>query len=120
MKLRYSSATINRTRKLHHNTINEESDEKDHSLRKPLVTTKFVQWSSRRFAQPVMINKNKLQDVESSAYYEREWRHIRYVLLIMFDSRQYQEFWMPTSRAGTLKVALWEFCAFTARNDTFL
>lgn len=71
-----STATINRTRKLHHNTINEETDEKEHSSRKPLVSTQFVQWSSKRFAQPVMM-KNKLEDIESSAHYEREWRHIR-------------------------------------------
>lgn len=69
------------TRKLHQNTINEE-DDKDSHLRRPmstpLVTTNFVEWSCKRFAQPVNA-KNKLEDIESGLFYEREWRYLRYV-----------------------------------------
>jgi len=42
--------------------------------RKSLVTTQFVDWSCKYFAQPVMkfLEDN---DVESNLHYEREWRY---------------------------------------------
>lgn len=70
------STTINRTRRIHRNVINEESEDKVQFCRKPLVSTKFVEWSSRRFAQSN--SREKLfKDKESTPFYERDWRHSR-------------------------------------------
>jgi hypothetical protein len=54
--------------------ISEEENDIN-SSHKPLVTTQFVDWSSKYFAQPVMkfLEDN---DVESSLHYEREWRYL--------------------------------------------
>lgn len=55
--------------------IAEETEDREQSLRKPLVTTRFVEWSCKKFAQPMM--KDKAEDVESATYYEKEWRYLR-------------------------------------------
>ncbi|PNF16965.1 Regulatory-associated protein of mTOR [Cryptotermes secundus] len=70
-----SSHLTTRTRKIMPNTISEEENDTN-SNRKPLVTTQFVDWSCKYFAQPVMkfLEDN---DVESSIHYEREWRYQR-------------------------------------------
>ncbi|CAG2054634.1 unnamed protein product, partial [Timema podura] len=51
--------------------ISEEADDTC-GVKQPLVTTQFVEWSCKYFAQPVMkfLEDN---DIESSLYYEREW-----------------------------------------------
>lgn len=54
------------------NTINEESDESS-TVKKPLVSTQFVEWSSKYFAQPIM-GVHDENDLESKSYYEKEWR----------------------------------------------
>lgn len=79
----YRSTLPSRSRRLHHHTITEETDDRDHGLKRPspLVTTQFVEWSCKRFAQPVNA-KDKLKDVESTAYHEREWRFLRLVFKI--------------------------------------
>ncbi|KAJ8928348.1 hypothetical protein NQ314_019078 [Rhamnusium bicolor] len=64
-------ALAKRARKIHRNTVNEESEEK---VRQPLVDTKFIEWSSKRFAQS---NKRQKGDTESSFHYERDWRQTR-------------------------------------------
>jgi hypothetical protein len=53
--------------------ISEEENDIN-SGRKSLVTTQFVDWSCKYFAQPVMkfLEDN---DVESNLHYEREWRY---------------------------------------------
>lgn len=55
--------------------IAEETDDKEQNLRKPLVTTHFVEWSCKKFAQPMM--RSKIEDIESMGYYEKEWRYLR-------------------------------------------
>lgn len=67
------SSTLNRRRI--QQRIAEESEDKEHSLRKPLVTTQFVEWSCKKFAQPMM--NSKIEDVESTGHYEKEWRYLR-------------------------------------------
>ncbi|KAK5640922.1 hypothetical protein RI129_009469 [Pyrocoelia pectoralis] len=70
------SAMNNRARKKQSgSTIGEEIDSKDNGLRKPLVTTEFVPWASKFFAQPLMQDTHL--DVESQVFYEREWRFER-------------------------------------------
>ncbi|XP_018566383.1 regulatory-associated protein of mTOR isoform X2 [Anoplophora glabripennis] len=65
-----------RSRRMHRNTLNENNDDKLQFCRKPLVHTKFVEWSSKRFAQSN--KKDKVtKDPESSHFYERDWRHTR-------------------------------------------
>lgn len=64
-----------RARKIHPQIINEESEDKV-KLRKPLVNTKFIEWSVKRFAQPVKRRRGN-DDVESNSYYEKEWRFAR-------------------------------------------
>jgi len=54
-----------------HTTISEESE--DSGSRKPLVTTQFVPWSCRYFAQQVM-NKPTKVDMHSQDYFDKEWR----------------------------------------------
>ncbi|EFA08847.1 regulatory-associated protein of mTOR isoform X1 [Tribolium castaneum] len=62
-----------RGRKIHPNIINEETDMKI-KQRKALVSTKFIEWSCKRFAQ----SKRKSGfDVESPQFYERDWRYTR-------------------------------------------
>jgi len=53
--------------------ISEEENDIN-SGHKSLVTTQFVDWSCKYFAQPVMkfLEDN---DVESNLHYEREWRY---------------------------------------------
>ncbi|XP_072382819.1 regulatory-associated protein of mTOR [Diabrotica undecimpunctata] len=70
------STIVSRTRKLHRNVISEESEDKMQFCRKPLVNTKFVEWSSKRFAQSNKKEKN-FRDKECTSYYERDWRHSR-------------------------------------------
>lgn len=64
--------------------ISEEENDAN-SSRKPLVTTQFVDWSCKYFAQPVMkfLEDN---DVESSLHYEREWRYLGYMNIWFFCS----------------------------------
>lgn len=57
--------------------IAEESEDKEPNLRKPLVNTQFVEWSCKKFAQPMM--KSPYEDVESVGYFEKEWRYLRYL-----------------------------------------
>lgn len=80
----FRSALVNRTRKIHHNTINEETEEKDGVARKPLVTTQFVAWASKFFAQPIM-KDTQILDVESQIYYEKEWRFERLLFLALIE-----------------------------------
>ncbi|KAG5869942.1 hypothetical protein JTB14_023212 [Gonioctena quinquepunctata] len=70
------SMIANRSRKLYKNAINEESEDKVQFCRKPLVRTKFIEWSSKRFAQSNKKEKS-IGDTESSFFYERDWRHTR-------------------------------------------
>ncbi|CAH1990620.1 unnamed protein product [Acanthoscelides obtectus] len=69
------SAMSNR-KKMYRSAINEEGDQNAQAHRKPLIETKFVEWSSRRFAQS---NKNRTsnRDIESAVYYEKDWRYAR-------------------------------------------
>lgn len=69
------SAIASRGRKTHSSPISEDSDEKD-NRRDPLVTTQFVSWSCKQFSTPVM-KAATVNDVESMAHYERDWRHMR-------------------------------------------
>lgn len=62
---------------MQHRIAEESEDNKEHNLRKPLVSTQFVEWSCKKFAQPMM--KSKIQDVESTGYFEKEWRYLRFV-----------------------------------------
>lgn len=62
---------------MQHRIAEETEDNREQHLRKPLVTTKFVQWSCKKFAQPMM--KSKIEDVESITYHEKEWRYLRYL-----------------------------------------
>ncbi|CAH0563709.1 unnamed protein product [Brassicogethes aeneus] len=59
--------------KLNQSIINED-DDKGQALRKPLVSSKFVEWSAKRFAQK---RKGSYVDPESQKYYERDWRQSR-------------------------------------------
>lgn len=70
------SAISNRSRSIHKSTIDEESEDKSQFCRKPLVSTKFVEWSSKRFAKA---NKKEkpVADTECAIYYERDWRFTR-------------------------------------------
>ncbi|XP_069683368.1 regulatory-associated protein of mTOR [Periplaneta americana] len=70
-----SAHLTSRTRKIMPNTISEEENDVN-SSHKPLVTTQFVDWSCKYFAQRVMkfLQNN---DVESDLHYEREWRYQR-------------------------------------------
>lgn len=70
----------NRTRKLQPNTINEETDERNSATHKPLVTTEFVPWSCKLFAQPLMKKQEPQSDPESRLHHEREWRFERSVI----------------------------------------
>ncbi|XP_071450687.1 regulatory-associated protein of mTOR-like [Hetaerina americana] len=70
-----SSQLSSRARKNMPNTISEEADDAG-GLRKPLVSTQFVEWSCKYFAQPVMKFLED-DDVESKQHYEREWRYMR-------------------------------------------
>ncbi|PSN48417.1 Regulatory-associated protein of mTOR [Blattella germanica] len=63
------SSHISRTRKIVPNTISEEENDVNNS-RKPLITTQFVDWSSKYFAQPV-VKYLEDNDVESNLHYER-------------------------------------------------
>lgn len=68
------SAVSNRTRKKK-TSIDESSDQK-YQLRKPLVTTNFVMWSSKQFVRKTK-NEREYNDPESKHYYERDWRRSR-------------------------------------------
>lgn len=68
---KFSRTLGSRGRKIHPNIINEESDRI--RLRKPLVSTKFIDWARKMFAKP----KKKIEDVESSAFHEKDWRYMR-------------------------------------------
>ncbi|KAG8222534.1 hypothetical protein J437_LFUL004570 [Ladona fulva] len=70
-----SSQLSSRVRKNMPNTISEETDDTG-GVRKPLVSTQFVEWSCKYFAQPVMKFLED-DDVESKQHYEREWRYMR-------------------------------------------
>lgn len=61
--------------------IAEESEDREQNRRKPLVTTHFVEWSCKKFAQPMM--KDKAEDIESAGYYEKDWRHLRCVVFLV-------------------------------------
>ncbi|XP_011498096.1 PREDICTED: regulatory-associated protein of mTOR isoform X1 [Ceratosolen solmsi marchali] len=67
-----------RARKPVPNTISEESDEII-GVRTPLITSQFVEWSCAQFAQPVSFDAEaeSINDVESRAYHERDWRYLR-------------------------------------------
>ncbi|KAL3274396.1 hypothetical protein HHI36_015789 [Cryptolaemus montrouzieri] len=75
---RYASRTLPsvRTRKYQHSTISEDSEDKT-TLKKTkrLVSTAFVEWSSKYFAQAA--KRKRANDIESKQHYEREWRFIR-------------------------------------------
>jgi regulator-associated protein of mTOR len=64
-----------RGRKIHPNIINEETNIKSKPL-KPLITTRFLEWSVKRFAQLVK-KRYPGVDVESPQYYEKDWRFTR-------------------------------------------
>ncbi|XP_034933935.1 regulatory-associated protein of mTOR isoform X2 [Chelonus insularis] len=68
----------NRVRKPIPNTISEETDDTS-GIRKPLITSQFVEWSCAQFAQPVSFDNEteSTSDMESRAHYEREWRYLR-------------------------------------------
>lgn len=66
--------------KLHPNTISEEYE--GDMRRRPLVKTQFVAWSCKKFAQ-TSIRESPLSDYESKAFYEREWRYIRYLRIFI-------------------------------------
>ncbi|KAK9301643.1 hypothetical protein QLX08_006065 [Tetragonisca angustula] len=68
----------NRSRKPIPNTISEEADEVA-GIKTPLTTSQFVEWSCAQFAQPVSleIETESMNDMESRAHYEREWRYLR-------------------------------------------
>ncbi|XP_044734524.1 regulatory-associated protein of mTOR [Chrysoperla carnea] len=77
----------NRARKTVPNTISEEvaavSDENGSMERsngstnkEPLISTQYVAWASKYFAQPV-IETSEESDPESPIYHEREWRYLR-------------------------------------------
>ncbi|XP_017782723.1 PREDICTED: regulatory-associated protein of mTOR isoform X2 [Nicrophorus vespilloides] len=68
-----TSATKLRTKHVPH-TINEEDTWGLHP-KKPLVTTQFVAWSCKKFAQPMM--KKVIVDKDSKEFLEREWRFMR-------------------------------------------
>nr|ALE20568.1 Raptor [Leptinotarsa decemlineata] len=70
------SILANRNKKMHKNTMNENNQDKIQFCRKPLVRTKFVEWSSKRFA---LTNKKEkcVGDIESSIFHERNWRQTR-------------------------------------------
>ncbi|KZC07312.1 Regulatory-associated protein of mTOR [Dufourea novaeangliae] len=67
-----------RSRKPIPNTISEEADEVA-GIKTPLTTSQFVEWSCAQFAQPVSveIETESMNDMESRAHYEREWRYLR-------------------------------------------
>ncbi|XP_012256997.1 regulatory-associated protein of mTOR isoform X2 [Athalia rosae] len=69
---------VNRPRKTIPNTITEEPDEVL-TVKNPLTTSLFVEWSCAQFAQPVSLENEteSTNDVESRAHHEREWRYIR-------------------------------------------
>lgn len=67
------SAMERRTRRKK-NSIDETSDQKSH-MRKPLVTTNFVSWSSKQFVNTK--DEREYSDHESKHYYERDWRRAR-------------------------------------------
>lgn len=73
-KLNRSAVSSSRTRRKK-NSMDEISDEQC-QIRKPLVNTNFVEWSSKQF---VRRSKNNIEysDPESYQCYEREWRRIR-------------------------------------------
>ena len=58
--------------------ISEEADDQP-SVKEPLTTAEFVEWSCAQFAQPVTFeNENETaSDVESRAHHERAWRCLR-------------------------------------------
>ncbi|GJQ81856.1 hypothetical protein Trydic_g9883 [Trypoxylus dichotomus] len=62
-------------RKFHPNPISEEKEVRDYS-KKVLVSTNFVVWSCKQFAQSVT-KEFAFKDVESKTHYEKEWRFIR-------------------------------------------
>ncbi|XP_076243064.1 regulatory associated protein of MTOR complex 1 isoform X2 [Calliopsis andreniformis] len=68
----------NRSRKPIPNTISEEADEVA-GIKTPLTTSQFVEWSCAQFAQPVSLESEteSMNDMESRAHYEREWRYLR-------------------------------------------
>nr|XP_023022051.1 regulatory-associated protein of mTOR-like [Leptinotarsa decemlineata] len=70
------SILANRNKKMHKNNMNENNQDKIQFCRKPLVRTKFVEWSSKRFA---LTNKKEkcVGDIESSIFHERNWRQTR-------------------------------------------
>lgn len=72
----HRSAISSRGRNIYRSTIDEESEDKSQFCRKPLVSTKFVEWSSKRFARA---NKKEkpVTDTECAIYYERDWRFTR-------------------------------------------
>ncbi|CAH0389097.1 unnamed protein product [Bemisia tabaci] len=60
-------------------TISEDTAVDDRSSetgKKKLITTKFVDWCCKHFSQPIMKTVDEI-DVESSSYFEREWRYQR-------------------------------------------
>ncbi|XP_066593709.1 regulatory-associated protein of mTOR isoform X1 [Prorops nasuta] len=66
-----------RSRKPIPNAISEETDEAP-SIKEPLTTSQFVEWSCAQFAQPVSLKlETEPHDIESIPYYEREWRFLR-------------------------------------------
>lgn len=50
-------------------------DRSSETGKKKLITTKFVDWCCKHFSQPIMKTVDEI-DVESSSYFEREWRYI--------------------------------------------
>ncbi|XP_024080939.1 regulatory-associated protein of mTOR isoform X2 [Cimex lectularius] len=58
------------------NTINEDAVEESTNGRKTLVSTQFVDWSCKYFAQPIKGDCIDA-DVESTLHYQREWRFLR-------------------------------------------
>ncbi|KAJ8916102.1 hypothetical protein NQ315_004468 [Exocentrus adspersus] len=70
------SSVASRSRRIHRSTLNENNDDNVQFCRKPLVNTKFVEWSSKRFAQSHKKDR-VVGDPESLHFYERDWRHNR-------------------------------------------
>uniref|UniRef100_A0A0A9WPK3 Regulatory-associated protein of mTOR n=2 Tax=Lygus hesperus TaxID=30085 RepID=A0A0A9WPK3_LYGHE len=65
-----------RSKKTLPNTINEDSVEECLNGSRTLVTSQFIEWSCKYFAQPVMVETSE-SDVESPSHYQRAWRYTR-------------------------------------------
>ncbi|XP_044758345.1 regulatory-associated protein of mTOR isoform X2 [Coccinella septempunctata] len=67
-----------RTRRHYHNTINEEADDRSMKKKKRLVSTEYVEWSLRFFAESSRQRERyESTDPMHQLYYERDWRFLR-------------------------------------------